>query len=145
MDDKYWSAPSEHPYWWMFTDDTIGMSDADLGKLHFLRESYALVIWASTIRPFLQRMDYSASQRFDWEEEWDDSRSQFPSSILPQDAASPEDMLYFAWSPRMAVETTWAVFRRNWKCFLFHDEGPVLLVGGRLVQFLPDGKCVRGG
>jgi hypothetical protein len=38
-----------------------------------------------------------------------------------------ETTVYFCYEKYQIIETRWDVFVRNWKCFLFFDDGPILI------------------
>jgi hypothetical protein len=52
----------------------------------------------------------------------------------------------FTWSATHSVETTWSVFCRCWRSFLFDDEGPFIwsLQQSDAVRFMPSGVAYVG-
>ncbi len=79
-----------------------------------------------------------------WQEKWESEESSLPNALLSHFENWQDDTLvYFCYHQDHVIETNFGVFKRNWKNFLFFDNGPILL--GRkkkqAVQFFSDGSC----
>jgi len=79
-----------------------------------------------------------------WQVKWESEEAPLPDALLSHFENWQDDTLvYFCYHQDHVIETNFGVFKRNWKNFLFFDNGPILL--GRkkkqAVQFFSDGSC----
>ncbi|WP_306556766.1 DUF2947 family protein [Colwellia sp. M166] len=64
-----------------------------------------------------------------------------PEQILAHLAWDNNTVVYYCSARDNVIETTWAVFKRCWKNFLFMDDGAILIAKKRkeTAQFLSTG------
>jgi hypothetical protein len=76
-----------------------------------------------------------------WENIWDSDACLLPEIILAHLKWDNNTVVYYCSSRDNVIETTWAVFQRCWKNFLFMDDGAILIGKKRneTVQFLSTG------
>ena len=69
-----------------------------------------------------------------------------PELILEHINWDNNTVVYFCTARNNVIETTWMVFKRCWKNFLFMDDGSLLIGKKRkeVVQFLSNGTCKVG-
>ena len=77
---------------------------------------------------------------------WDSEEASLPQGILEHLHWDQNTVVYYCSTHQNVIETTWAVFKRCWKNFLFMDDG-VILIGKKrkdAVQFLSNGQFKLG-
>ena len=76
-----------------------------------------------------------------WETIWESEESLLPELILGHLTWDNNTVVYYCSARNNVIETTWAVFQRCWKNFLFMDDGAILIGKKRneAVQFLSTG------
>jgi hypothetical protein len=81
-----------------------------------------------------------------WEKLWDSEESDIPALISQKIQWDNNTVVYYCSSRNNVIETTWAVFQRCWKNFLFMDDGTLLIAKKRkeVLQFLPNGTFKIG-
>lgn len=150
----YQSLESFNKYWIFKRQDPL-VHPGDLQKIQWLSESAAANIWrdyvsSAQIHPdHLTENDWPANEASQqgviaWESAWESDDNSLPLECLEHlDSWGEETKVYFCNHNEQVFETTWGVFQRSWKAFLFMDNGPILL--GRkkkqAVQFFPNGKA----
>lgn len=78
----------------------------------------------------------------DWEALWESDESGFPVEALEHcDNWGDDTKIYFCCHADFVIETTWGVFLRTWKAFLFLDSDAIL-VGRKKKQALQ--FCANG-
>ncbi|GAB3476547.1 DUF2947 family protein [Marinomonas epiphytica] len=141
--------------YWVFKRQDPQVSAADLQQIKWLADSNAANVWRDyvsneQIHPdHLTENDWPANEAatqavVNWEQAWDSEDEALPQECLDHLVHWNEDTkVYFCNHNEQVFETTWGVFQRCWKAFLFMDNGPILL--GRkkkqAVQFFSDGKA----
>ncbi len=77
-----------------------------------------------------------------WESCWDSEDNSLPELLAEHLDWDDQTLVWFCYENDHILETRWSVFRRNWKNFLFVDDGPILLGRKRqqVVQFFDDGR-----
>ncbi|TDO99778.1 DUF2947 domain-containing protein [Marinomonas balearica] len=144
---------SSFPKSWVFNRRDPFVSEEDKQEIKWLSESSAADIWrdyvsADHLHPeLLKESDWvvdSANEigREAWEVRWESDDETLPEFILEHLGNWGEDTkVFYCCSNEIVFETTWGVFKRTWKAFLFLENGPVLI--GRkkkqAVQFCTDG------
>lgn len=79
-----------------------------------------------------------------WESRWDSDDVNLPESILQHvEHWQDETRVYFCYHSEQVVETSFSVFSRAWKNFLFFDNGPILVAKKKkqAIQFFSTGEC----
>lgn len=82
-----------------------------------------------------------------WQVDWNaDAAIDFSTWMGGAVSWSQDTSVIFTWSATDAVETTWSVFRRCWRSFLFDDEGPFVWNLHHLdaIRFMPSGVAYVG-
>ncbi|TPE48444.1 DUF2947 family protein [Maribrevibacterium harenarium] len=144
----------EHfPKAWIFRREDPKVTAEDFAQIRLLSETAAANIWRDYISsdhlyPELLDGDHwlttQACARCGWEARWESDDSVLPEEIIEHLQNWGDDTtVWFCCHSDLCFETTWGVFQRTWKAFLFLDTGPVLL--GRkkkqAVQFYSDGTA----
>ena len=123
---------------WIFNHNEIPVSDDDKNEIKPLTEKSAMLIWNKlisnkSIRPDLISKGDWAARSNSWKKEglwqsaWDCDEPQLPEPIPESIEWNDDVIVYFCYEKYQVIETTWEVFKRNWKCFLFFDDGPLLV------------------
>ena len=147
---------SEYESEWMFTDKDLPVSSEDRNKIEPLGEIESAKLWTERISSSArhpaeisdtdwEKLFPFKSERMPWHEEWNSGSMDLPE-CLNQIEWGELEVVYFAFGRLDIIRTNWSVFQRNWKCFLFHDEGPLLFSesGTGIVSFGADGKYIIG-
>ena len=137
---------------WIFKHKSLPISDNDKAKIKPMTANRAKVLWDSNISKQVDHPDFfkkgdwaeNGSSWLDngkWETIWDGDDGQLPEAILQHLNWDNNTVVYYCSSRSNVIETTWAVFKRCWKNFLFMDDGPILIAKKRkeAVQFLSTG------
>ena len=144
--------------WFFFhPDDPVSAEDRSL--IRPLKLEAAHSIWeelvsnvASEDHPMLVPQGHwlytRQETRGDWREEWArrSSRDALVHFLRLQIDWPDEADVLFVWRREDAVSVPWGVFLRDWRCFLFDDEGPFLVRPGfpEFVFFSPTGFMATG-
>ncbi|SEL46287.1 Protein of unknown function [Colwellia chukchiensis] len=137
---------------WIFKHNSLIISDSDKSKIKPMSVSRANVLWDNNISKQVDHPDFFKKGDWPfnsntwqdsgkWESIWDSEDSELPKMILTHLAWDNNTVVYYCTSRNYVIETTWAVFKRCWKNFLFMDDGAILLAKRRTqaVQFLDTG------
>ena len=84
----------------------------------------------------------SSSTSAHWQDDWNDDSATDFGAWLRRIVTWPDDApVIFTWASTDSVETTWSVFCRCWRSFLFDDEGPFIwsLQQSDAIRFMPSG------
>ncbi|MGB0733193.1 MAG: DUF2947 domain-containing protein [Pontibacterium sp.] len=143
---------------WIFRHKDLPVSEADLALIKPMTQTRAETLWSTFISK--EAPHYSYFTNSDWPEKrgvWQAAEA-WQGDWESEEQAMPEALSVFlsSWDERLTVymcyendhiiETQWAVFKRNWKNFLFIDDGPILM-GRRqqkVVQFFDNGQYKMG-
>ena len=81
-----------------------------------------------------------------WESQWDKDDIDLPEEILEHIQWDNNTVVYFCVNRSLVIETTWQVFKRCWKNFLFMDDGTILIGKKRneALQFMSNGNVKLG-
>ena len=85
-------------------------------------------------------------ENIQWQEQWESDDPALPEEILAHLPWENETTVYYCVDSEAVLETTWEVFRRHWKNFLFFDD-ECILIGRRrkqALQFHQDGTVSLG-
>ena len=142
---------------WIFKHKSLSITSQDLSKIKPMAKPRANALWDTFISKqgdhpdFFKKGDWAFNQdtwleHGKWETIWDSEETALPDLILEQLNWDNNTVVYFCSSRNNVIETTWMVFKRCWKNFLFMDDGP-LLIGKKLnevVQFNANGLFKTG-
>lgn len=123
---------------WIFNHKDLPVSDDDKLQIKPLDDKSAMQVWTRWISnksrsaEYFSKGDWPARNKAwtkteDWQQSWDSNDNSLPPEMesfinWPQDTP-----IFFCYEKYQVIETTWEVFIRNWKCFLFFDNGPLLI------------------
>ncbi|MGB1262589.1 MAG: DUF2947 family protein [Cognaticolwellia sp.] len=137
---------------WIFKHKSLPISDSDKAKIKPMTANRAKVLWDGAISKQVDHPDFfkkgdwpdngsSWTDTGKWESIWDSDDSALPDAILAQLKWDNNTVVYYCSARNNVIETTWAVFQRCWKNFLFMDDGAILIGKKRneAVQFLATG------
>ena len=142
---------------WIFKHKSLPISDVDLTKIKPMATDRANVLWDTFISrqadhpDFFKKGDWPFDQsswqdQGKWEGIWDSNEENLPELIATTIAWDNNTVVYYCSNRDNVIETTWAVFKRCWKNFLFMDDG-CLLIGKKRkesVQFNSNGSFKVG-
>lgn len=122
---------------WIFNHKDLPVTDEDLKQIKALDEKSAMQVWnrwisnKSSCPEYFSKGDWPArskawSKTADWQNAWDSDDNALPDTLAEFINWSDETLVYFCYEKYQVIETQWHVFVRNWKCFLFFDNGPIL-------------------
>lgn len=147
----------QYKYAWVFRRQDMAVTPDDLAQIRPLTASRSAEVWRGQISPVClypshfgsgdwagQEKTWKAKDQ--WQGAWDSESPELPELLAEHIQWEPNVTVYFCYKHDHVIETSWAVFRRNWKCFLFFDDGP-LLVGRKrkeVAQFFEDGSLQVG-
>lgn len=123
---------------WIFNHKDLPVSDADKALIKPLAEKSAMLVWnqwissKSSCAEQFTKGDWPAkvdawSLTEHWQAAWDSEEEQLPEAISAHIDWSSKTQVFFCYEKYQVIETSWEVFVRNWKCFLFFDDGPLLI------------------
>ncbi|MDP2562306.1 DUF2947 domain-containing protein [Psychrobium sp. 1_MG-2023] len=142
----------QHKKAWIFRQHSLPISEEDKAKIKPMEAQRATVFWNTFISKQVDHPDFFKKgdwpfnpntwfEQGKWEPTWDSDESDLPELILEHLTWPNNTVVYFCNDRQHVIETTWEVFKRCWKNFLFMDDGP-LLVGKKrdqAVQFMSNG------
>lgn len=138
---------------WVFRREEPKVSEQDRELILLLSESAGANIWRDYVSdvalypdllPENSWVKLNVSEVVNWESAWEsDSKHTLPDEIVSHCESWGDDTkVYFCCHADLVLETTWGVFARNWKAFLFLDSDSIL-VGRKkkqALQFLENGQ-----
>lgn len=139
---------------WIFRHKELPVSAEDLAEIKPLTTARAEQVWDLQISE--ESTHPSEPAQGDWmldSEVWQEAFGNWESCWDSEDSALPEllaahldwddqTLVWFCYENDHIIETRWSVFRRNWKNFLFMDDGPILIGRKRkqVAQFFESGE-----
>lgn len=142
---------------WVFKHKSLPISPSDLTKIKPMSAERSVTVWDTFISKQIDHPDFfkkgdwpenanTWNDQGKWESLWDSDDESLPELITDHIAWDNNTVVYFCVSRKMVIETTWAVFKRCWKNFLFMDDGPILIGKKRkeTVQFFANGSFKVG-
>mgnify|MGYP000156208054 FL=1 len=142
---------------WIFKHKSLPIEASDLNKIKPMSQSRANIVWDTFISRQVDHPDFfkkgdwpfdksSWTEQGKWESVWDSDESLLPALITEHLQWDNNTVVYFCSSRNNVIETTWLVFQRCWKNFLFIDDGPILIGKKRkeAVQFNANGLFKLG-
>ncbi|MCL2918338.1 DUF2947 domain-containing protein [Shewanella litorisediminis] len=142
---------------WIFNNKDLPVSDDDKACIYPLDEKSAMAVWKQLVSD-----KASASEHFSkadwggrpkswvksdiWQDAWDCDEAALPPVVAAHFEWPDETRVFFCYDKYQAIETRWDVFVRNWKCFLFFDDGPLLISDSQpqVALFTQDGNVQLG-
>ena len=142
---------------WIFKHKSLPINDADLIKIKPMAKDRANVLWDAFISrqvdhpDFFKKGDWPFNssnwhEQGKWEGIWDSNEENLPELITTHIAWDSNTVVYYCSNRDNVIETTWSVFKRCWKNFLFMDDGCILVGKKRKesVQFNSNGTFKIG-
>lgn len=130
---------------WVFRREEPFVTQEDRAAILLMTESAGANIWRDYISDAFLYPDLFSKEMWvttgktgedDWESAWESDEPELPEGVLNHCAHWGGDTkVYFCCHADFVIETTWGVFVRNWKAFLFLDSDAVL-VGRKKKQAL---------
>jgi len=137
---------------WIFKHKSLPITVADLNKIKPMTSERANVLWDAFISKQVDHPDFfkKGDWPFDksswldqgkWESVWDSDEAELPPLLTEHVSWDNNTVVYFCSNRDNIIETTWAVFKRCWKNFLFMDDGTILIAKKRTeaIQFQRNG------
>jgi hypothetical protein len=142
---------------WIFKHKSLPINETDLTKIKPMVKDRANVLWDTFISrqvdhpDFFKKGDWPFDQsnwqdQGKWEGIWDSNEENLPELITVSIVWDNNTVVYYCSNRENVIETTWAVFKRCWKNFLFMDDGCILIGKKRKesVQFNSNGNFKVG-
>jgi hypothetical protein len=142
---------------WIFKHKSLPINETDLTKIKPMVKDRANVLWDTFISrqvdhpDFFKKGDWPFDQsnwqdQGKWEGIWDSNEENLPELITISIVWDNNTVVYYCSNRENVIETTWAVFKRCWKNFLFMDDGCILIGKKRKesVQFNSNGSFKVG-
>lgn len=84
--------------------------------------------------------------RQNWQHQWECGEPDLPAAVLEHCLWEGNTRIYFCYDMDHIVESTWGLFCRHWKNFVFFDDEPILIGKNRdqVVVFHSDGTFQVG-
>ncbi|TBR44978.1 DUF2947 family protein [Marinomonas agarivorans] len=140
---------------WAFKRQDLLIEAVDLRMIRPLAEDSANQIWRDYIsgnqlhpdhlsqEDWLKKEEAYVGKEL-WEPSWDSDIETLPDAISQHLVNwSDSTKVYFCYHSDHVIETTYSVFKKHWKNFLFFDNGPILVARKKkqAVQFFSEGDC----
>jgi hypothetical protein len=139
---------------WIFRHRELPVAAEDLEHIKPLTAVAALQFWRQNISKEATHAshflgdDWPArngvwAEQGDWQTCWDSDSNELPELIAAHLLSWDDNtVVYFCYHSEHVVQTSWKIFRRYWKNFLFYDDEPFLLGKKRsqVIQFHSDGS-----
>ena len=142
---------------WIFKHKSLPISEKDLKNIKPMSASRANIVWDTFISKqvdhpdFFKQGDWAFNQnnwfeQGQWENIWESEDTALPPLITEHLVWDNNTVIYYCSSRNNIIETTWGLFQRCWKNFLFMDDGVILLGKKRseVVQFNNNGYFKMG-
>lgn len=153
------TRPLDRKVDWYFFDPDLALPDTLRSQIMPLEREAAHELWTKFVSPVPHERhpmalpvghwsDDRDRRCPNWQPSWNNPSDQDPiADFLKSRIQWPDDAeVFFVWGCEYIVKTSWGVFLRTWRSFLFDDEGPFLISLGRpeFVQFGPGGPLAIG-
>ncbi|QFU23537.1 DUF2947 domain-containing protein [Shewanella eurypsychrophilus] len=123
---------------WIFNHKDLPVTDEDKAFIKPLDQKGSMQVWNKWISNRSSRTeqfskgDWAAkgdvwTETDDWQSAWDSEDPALPEMFAAHFDWADDAVVYFCYEKYQVIETRWDVFVRNWKCFFFFDDGPLLI------------------
>ena len=127
-----------YPRKWIFTHASMPVEAADLAQIKPFTQARSAQIWREHISnqspdaDHFEKGDWAFDKKIwsdsiDWQQAWDCDDIDMPQEALDFIDWEDNTTVFFCYEKYNVIETKWGVFKRNWKNFLFFDDGPILI------------------
>jgi len=147
----------QHKKAWIFKRSDLPIDEQDAALIKPMTEERACTLWKGLVSSQVDHPDFFKKgdwpfdintwlEQENWESQWDSEQTELPSKVLEHLDWDEQTTVYYCNSQFSVIETTWPIFKRCWKNFLFMDDGALLIGKKRseVVQFLSNGACQIG-
>ncbi|EPJ55519.1 MAG: hypothetical protein OFPI_03220 [Osedax symbiont Rs2] len=148
---------NKYRYAWFFKHRDLPLAEDTLQWIKPLAESSSSQIWHQLISKNVNHPDLFKDDdwpirqstwkvKAQWQSQWESEQPNLPKQIEDFIDWEGNTVVYFCYHADNMIETTWEIFAKHWKNFLFLDNGP-LLIGKRrneVIQFHHDGSFSLG-
>ncbi|WP_281648747.1 DUF2947 domain-containing protein [Parendozoicomonas sp. Alg238-R29] len=148
---------SDYKNTWIFRHAEMPVPAEDLEQIKPLASVAAIDIWRNNIsKQCLTPEDFGDDdwpvqeeiweESGSWQEEWESDSPELPRVVTEHLQWTPETTVFYCIDSEAVLETTWDVFSRHWKNFLFFDDECILIGRKRkqALQFHQDGTVSVG-
>ncbi|OAN13738.1 hypothetical protein A3K86_14345 [Photobacterium jeanii] len=142
---------------WIFTHASMPVEENDLAQIRPFTQARSSQLWGEHISrqspdaDHFEKGDWAAEKKMwsepvEWQQAWDEDEPALPQEILDFIDWEDNTTVYFCYEKYNLIETKWGVFKRNWKNFLFFDDGPILMGKKKtqVIWFQSNGNCTLG-
>lgn len=142
---------------WIFNHKDLPVTDEDKTLIKPLSQKASMEVWnkwisnKSSYAEQFGKGDWAAKDSAwtdteHWQSAWDSEEAALPEPIALHIDWQDGAKVYFCYEKYQVIETRWDVFVRNWKCFLFFDDGPLLISPKQkqAIMFLQSGQYKLG-
>ena len=123
---------------WIFTHASMPVAEADLALIKPFTQARSAQLWVEHISKQSPDADHFGqgdwasndriwSEAFNWQQAWDGDDAALPTELAEFIDWEDNTTVFFCYEKYNIIETQWGVFKRNWKNFLFFDDGPMLI------------------
>ncbi len=123
---------------WIFNHKDLPVTDDDKSQIKPLVQKSSMEVWNKWISNKSSRSEQFSKGEWaakgdawietdHWQSAWDSESPELPELISNHIDWSDDTLIYFCYEKYQIIETRWDIFVRNWKCFLFFDDGPLLI------------------
>jgi len=142
---------------WIFRHKDLPVSADDQANIKPMTPERSLQLWQSQVstqssdHSFFQKDDWAGNNKSwletdDWQSAWDSNSNDLPELMQQHFDWEDNTTVYICYDSENVIETSWAVFCRCWKNFLFLDDGTLLIGRKRkqVAQFFDNGQMRIG-
>ena len=127
---------NEYKRRWIFTHQSMPLDLCDHDKIKPMNASRSAQIWNENISKKSPTADHFEKgewpvsdlwdQEMSWQIPWDEDED-LPCAFIAFFPWEENQIVYFCYSKDNLIETSWSMFKKYWKNFLFYDDKPILL------------------
>lgn len=142
---------------WIFKRQDLPIREEDLAAIKPMTEQRANTLWRSLVSSQVDHPDFfkkgdwpfaiqTWQEQGEWEAVWESDEVALPELIQQHLDWDNQTVVYYCNDNKSVIETTWSLFQRYWKNFLFMDDGALLIGKKRkqVVQFFSNGSFQVG-
>lgn len=148
---------TEYSKAWIFRHKDLPVAADDLALIKPMSPHRASQLWQTQIST--QSEHYSEFHKgdwaydtttwlesADWQKRWESDENDLPELLATHLQWEDNTVVYFCYESDHVIETTWHLFKKYWKNFLFMDDGPILVARKRkqVAQFFDNGQVQIG-
>lgn len=148
---------SEYKKAWIFRHRDLPICPDDLEQIKPMTPKRSAEVWAQNIsKEGSHHIHFTKSDwvgkgntwtgSASWQGAWDSENPALPEELAAFMDWDDNTVVYFCYESEHVIQTTWEVFKRSWKNFLFMDDGPLLIGRKRkeVAQFFETGQFKLG-